>query len=260
MRDTDNEFILRVWTNLEMLAPQVAERILTAWSSESSFRPELFATGEPVRRDLAREGIGAALSLWTTRMIPLMLRRKSNPRFTASLALGQCSVWMPRNTEDDAVVSLFRFIIPLFEATFGCATTWDSFCAKHQVRFEDRLGVNEMLVGLQNPQEMIPGIYWITYFGCDLVSAVGPALRTAPSYKAEDVSGGVLVTAYRASSSIGSAEALEKEKAIARHLGASTVFDVATVDASSLGLSRKTAEMIEAEIRARRDPGSFQAN
>jgi hypothetical protein len=254
-RSENSEYLLRFVSGVELR--DTARHILESWFPESEFRPEFYGLGEPIREAIS--SLVDAATAWEGSESGIMLRRRTPPIYTADISGKTCTVWLSHRAGDDGADRMIRFLVPLMSSSFASACTRTAFRAKHWITFNDRVGETEMAVGLELGST-VPGIYWKTYFGRELLAALGEkrvfGLKAA---KVEALAGGCLVTAYESSDDCGTDRARLKEREIAEQLGAGQVFDISSVDPASLRLDPKTSEMIEAEFKARKD-GSLRSD
>lgn len=247
-------------------------RLLDAWCKtlSPSLTPEFFDLGEPIRHSFDDYGIDSAVEMWLSNGMGLMLRRRSKPKFIAEIDWFErekgldprlfpwsCSVSLHRDAGDDLAQKLLTFMIDQFEAAYGYVTDDDDLRRKHFVTFEDSTGTTEMYEGLDiEEDEVLPGIYWTTYFGPWAVGKIGKGrFRDLEAEKIVRINSGFLVTAYRSSSEIGSAKAAEIEEEMKGKLGSEHFFDKSLVDVESLKDTPEEAEEIEKlieEVKAKK--------
>jgi hypothetical protein len=191
-----------------------------------------------------------------------MLARKSKPRFLADVKWRRergkdqrpfpwgVTVYLAFSAGDELADVLLRFLIRHLDPAFGYITTRDEEREKHQISFQDRIGLVQQYKGL-DVEETLPGVYWKTFFG----KAVAPKLSSfenLPAYNIERFSGGWLVTAYKTARMSGTAEAREAEARITDWLGRSHFFAKENLDIESLKSDDQTVAMVEAAIRAKK--------
>ncbi len=269
-----NDSVVRVKTDKNLGSREFASALLGSWTSQidSRLRPEFFDLGEPIRRSLEKEGVEAALDLWTSNQMPVLLRRRTKPTLEADITWRPtkgkdprpypwgCTAWLNRSAGDDLAVTLFRFLIDHFKPAFGSISTEEDSRAKHWVTFEDRGGRSERYMGLDvgrfttittdYGKEVLPGVYWLTYFGPGAVAILGGDGRFAhlKAHKVEKVGVGYLVWAYPSISEMGTPAALQAEAAIRQQLGPDRFFDKAQVDIESLRTDEVTAARVERKV------------
>ena len=268
-----NDYLIRVKTNSHLGSRDFATRLLESWTRDldSKLRPELFDLGEPIRRSLESEGVEAAVNVWLTEQMPVMLRRRSKPKFEADIKWRPikgkdprpfpwgCTVWLNRSAGDDLALTLFRFLIDRFEPAFGSISTEEDLRAKHWIVFEDRGSRAEQYMGLDvgrfidivtdYGREVLPGVYWATYFGPGAKRIVRErSLDHLRAHGVENLGGGHLVRAYASSSEMGSPAAAQAEAEIMDQLGREHFFDKAQVNVEALKTDEVTAARVERKI------------
>jgi hypothetical protein len=260
---TMSEYDINVRTDKDIGSEHFVRDLLSAWCGELDvrLRPEFFGLGEPIRRSIAKEGIEAAVRTWVDSGMSVLLRRRSKPKFEASIEWWRreksldprpfpwgCSVTLSLSAGDELALKLFRFLIRYFEPAFGHISTYDDRRAKHFITYEDRVGQAEQYVGM-DVGETLPGVYWVTYFGPWSVKKVGEdRFATLKAYKVEPINSGYLVYAYSTVKEAGSSAAQEAENQIMNHLGRANFFDKALVNIEALKTDLETAEIIEKKI------------
>jgi hypothetical protein len=258
-----NDYVLRVKTDKNIGMREFASALLGSWSTDIDprLRPEYFDLGEPIRRSLEKEGVGAAVDLWVGSQMPVTQKGKDPRPFPWG-----CTVWMNRTAGDDLALTLFRFLIGHFEPAFGSISTEEDSRAKHWVTFEDRGGRSEQYMGLDvgrfvtittdYGREVLPGVYWLTYFGPGAKSIVGGhRFDRLQAFSVEKLDSGHLVRAYASSRDVGTPSAARAEAEIMDQLGREHFFDKAHVDIEALKTDDVTAARVEkriAEIKAAR--------
>jgi hypothetical protein len=257
-----NEFHFDVRTDKDLGSEDFVRSLLTAWCHEldKPLSPEFFDLGEPVRRSFAKEGLETAVRTWVDNGMPLLLKRRSKPKFEAAIDWRRnkgldprlfpwsCTVWLSLAAGDELALELFRFLIKYFEPAFGHISTYDDHRTKHFITFEDRGGQTEMYTGL-DVGETLPGVYWATYFGSWSVEKVGrDRFSNLKAYKVEPINSGYLVLAYRSIKEVGTLAAQEAEERITDHLGRANFFDKSLVDIETLREDPETAAMVEKKI------------
>lgn len=268
-----NDYVLRVKTEKDIGTRKFASELLGSWVNEidPGLRPEFFALGEPIRRSLEKEGVGAAVDLWVGRQMPVMLRRRTKPKLEASIdwrpIKGKdprpfpwgCTVWLDRSAGDELALNLFRFLVGHFEPAFGSITTEEDSRTKHWITFEDRTGRSEQYMGLDvgrfvsiitdYGREVLPGVYWTTYFGPGAKRIVGERnLERLEADRVERLGDGYLVRAYPTVNVAGAEAAHQAEDKIMEQLGAEHFFEKSRVNIGSLMTDQVTAARVEKKI------------
>lgn len=275
-----NDYVLRVKTEKDLGDRDFAASFLGSWIRDLDTRlhPEFFDLGEPIRRSFDKEGLGAAVDLWVSSQMPVMLRRRTKPKLEADIKWRHikgkdprpypwgCTAWLNRSAGDDLALTLFRFLVEHFEPAFGSISTEEDSRAKHWVTFEDRGGRSEQYMGLDvgrfitittdYGREVLPGVYWVTYFGLGAKTIVGEDhLAGLRAHSVEELAGGDLVRAYASSRDVGTPAAARAEAEIMDQLGREHFFDKTQVDIEALKTDEVTAARVErriAEIKASR--------
>ncbi len=210
--------------------------------------------------------------MWVDNKRPLYLTHRTKPRMMVATnwrpEKGKdlrpfpwgCTVWLARSAGDDLATRLFRFLIDHFEPAFGSISTEEDSRAKHFVIWQDRLGRAEQYMGLDvgrfvsvrtdYGREVLPGVYWITYFGLGVKRIVGERnLERLEADKVERLGDGYLVRAYPSVSAAGTEVARQSEGNIVDRLGREHFFDKAQVDIEALKTDEVTAARVEQQIQ-----------
>jgi hypothetical protein len=261
-----NRHIVDIRTDKDLGLESFVSTLLTEWYNlnEGRLRPEFFGVGEPVRRSFAKEGIAAATKTWVSKGMSLYLRRRSNPKFLAAIEWFRrekgldrrifpwsCTVWLEPVDDGELALQLLRFLIRHFEPGFGHVSTEEDERAKHFVRFEDVDGTTEMYLGqdITEPAQVLPGIYWLTYFGEWAVKKIErDRFRDLQAQKVERIGNGYLITAYPSISDAGSALATDSEQHVRLQLGTAHFFDKTLVEIAALKIHPETAALAEEKI------------
>jgi hypothetical protein len=259
-----NEFIVRVRTDKDLGSEALVRGLLEEWTQvlDPRLRPEYYDFGEPVRRPLVGGGLEQAIDAWLEGGPAIMLARRMKPRFLADIKWRRekggdrrpfpwgITIYLAFSAGDERADVMLRFLIRHLDPAFGYITTRDEEREKHQISFQDRIGLVQQYKGL-DVGATLPGVYWKTFFG----SAVTPRLSSfdrLPAHGVEEIAGGRLVTAYSAARMSGTREAREAEARIADWLGAKQFFDRGNVDLESLKSDDRTVEMIQSALRAQK--------
>jgi hypothetical protein len=257
-----NEFHFDVRTDKDLGSETFVRNLLTAWCNELDklLSPEFFDLGEPIGRSFAKEGLEVAVRTWVDNGMPLLLKRRSKPKFEANIDWRRnkgldprpypwsCTVWQSLAAGDELAIHLFRFLIRVFEPAFGHISTYDDHRAKHFITFKDRTGQAEEYHGL-DVGEKLPGIYWVTYFGPWAVEKIGKdRFSSLKAHKVEPINSGYLVFAYSSIKEVEALAAREAEGRIVDHLGRVNFFDKTLVDIEALITDPETAAMVEKKI------------
>lgn len=268
-----NDYVIRLKTDKNLGSEAFARDLLSSWRSQmpTALRPEYFDLGEPVRRSFEKEGLDCAVRMWVDNQMPLYLTHRTKPRMMVAMNWRPdkgkdprpfpwgSTVWLARSAGDDLAVTLFRFLIEHFEPAFGSVSTEDDSRAKHFVVWEDRGGTAEQYMGLDvgrfvsirtdYGREVLPGVYWITYFGLGAKGIAGEwRLENLHAEKVERLGDGYLVRAYSASSLAGTPTAHQAEAKVMDQLGREHFFDKARVNVETLKTDEVTAARVERKI------------
>jgi hypothetical protein len=268
-----NDYVIRLKTDKNLGTEAFARDLLSSWRDEmpTTLRPEYFDLGEPVRRSFEEEGLERAVRMWVDNQMPLYLTHRTKPRMMVAMnwrpdkgkdprpfAWGS-TVWLARSAGDDLAAALFRFLIRHFEPAFGSVSTEEDSRAKHWVTFEDRLGRTEQYVGfdvgrfvairVDYGRDVLPGIYWQTYFGPGARAIVGERpFEHLRANAVEKLGDGYLVRAYSSSSEVGTPKAHQAEGEIMDQLGRERFFDKAQVNREAMKTDEVTAARVERKI------------
>jgi hypothetical protein len=268
-----NDYVLEVKTAKDLGSEDFAHSLLSAWRTQlhPKLGPEFFALGEPIRRRFDDEGVEGAVRLWLANKMPVMLRRKSRPRFVADIKWRSdkgkdprpfpwgCHVFLDRSAGDDLALDLFRFLVNRFEPAFGSISTEEDSRAKHFVVWQDRGGTAQQYMGLDigrfvtvridYGREVLPGVYWITYFGPGAKRIVAErCLEHLQADQVEKLGDGYLVRAYPSSNEAGTPAAHQAEGKIEDQLGREHFFDKAQVNVEALKTDEVTAARVERKV------------
>lgn len=231
-----SDFKINIETRLPIHHGNIATGFLEEWCSESlpAIRPERWGKGEPARHVIQDTSLADIISTWT--QVPLIFRRLTPPRLTLSFnwrfnvgrdtrpypwdAVG----WMARSAGDAAAVELLRLLIKHFSPGFGSLTTDQDSRDRHLTDWPHV--VNGQMVGKatgfrgNHVGATLPGIYWRTYFGPDLVTDLGieGIIGKIPSH-AQICGEGVLLQPYERSQSIGTPSARYAEEELMNLIG-----------------------------------------
>jgi hypothetical protein len=98
-------------------------------------------------------------------------------------------------------------------------------------------------------REVLPGVYWVTYFGPGALEIVGKApFQHMKADRVEKLGDGYLVRAYPSGRTAGSDAAYQAEREIREQLGKKHFFDKSQVDIGSLKTDEVTAARVERRI------------
>ncbi len=261
-----SDYIIRIQTDKDLGSEEFVRGLLSGWFREvdENLRPEFFDLGEPVRRSFAAEGVDAAIDTWLSNGMSLYLRRRSKPKFLAAtewfrrekgrdprLFPWSVTIWLSPLAGDSATSDLLRFLIRHFEPAFGLVTTKRDYQDKHFLTFEDFDGTTEKYLGqdILEGDQILPGVYWITYFGPWSAEKLGRAHFANLNANIEEIGGGYLTSAYSFSSEAGSPPAREKENQITTQLGKKHFFDKELVNIDGLKTDPEAARVVEEKIQ-----------
>lgn len=258
-----NDYIVAVKTNKDMGSESFVRRLLEEWCNElgDHLKPEFFGLGEPVRQSFASLGIETAVETWVSQGMSLYLRRRTKPKFLASIEWFRrekgldrrlfpwsCTVYLSPSAGSETALKLLKFLIRHFDPAFGYITTYQDDRDKHFISFPIRQGTTEMYTGMDimEDEEILPGVYWTTYFGPWAVEKIGKErLFEVKAENFEWLNDGCLIQAYPVLSSAGSSPARESEAQIVDWLGKRNFFNVADVDIELLRTNLEPADRPE---------------
>jgi hypothetical protein len=269
-----NDLLIEIKTDKNIGTERFARDLMGSWRElvPIELRPEYFDRGEPVRRSFEKEGLDRAVRMWVNNQMPLYLTRRTKPRMMVATnwrpEKGRdprpypwgCTVWLNRSAGDDLALTLFRFLIDHFEPAFGSISTEEETRTKHRLTWEDPPGTASQYMGLDvgrfvsiridYGREILPGVYWVTYFGAGAKRIVGERnLERLEADKVERLGGGYLVRAYPSVTAAGSEAAHKAERRIMETLGEEHFFDKNEVDTSALRTDEVTAARVERKIQ-----------
>jgi hypothetical protein len=177
---------------------------LIEWLAEGPFAPELFDAAEPVRRKLARSEWPQAADMLSGapahRGGTLFLQSKK-PRATFVFA------WFPAGTAEwyaeidgallaraggrDKIVEFLAGLFGAFPVVFAGVSAEEDWNARHWVTEEDEDGGETTTKHGLDLRGCLPGVYWMTVFGTELVEHFGAArLRATSAAQAMDLGAG----------------------------------------------------------------------
>jgi hypothetical protein len=275
-----NRYVIELKTDKTIGTETFARDLLTSWFGglPAELCPEYFDRGEPVRRSFEKEGLERAVRMWVDNQRPLYFSRRTRPRMMVSTRWRAekgldprpfpwgATVWLDRSAGDTLATKLFCFLIDQLEPAFASITTEEDSRDKHWITFEDRTGRSEQYMGLDVGRfvtittdygtDVIPGVYWLTYFGPGAKAIVGERrFEHLEADKVERLGDGYLVRAYASVSVAGTEAAHQEELKIMDQLGREHFFDKSRVNLEVLKTDEVTAARVERlieQIKARR--------
>lgn len=268
-----NDYFLRVATSKDLGNEAFVHSFLTDWRSDPGLYPEFFGLGEPIRRKFESGTVDAAAQLWLGQQMPVMLRRQTKPRFVADIWWRPdkgadprpypwgCHVFLSQAAGDELALRLFGFLVDHFEPAFGSIATVEDSRAKHQVAWREgdehvsqHMGLDVgkfVTTTIDYGREVLPGIYWVTYFGPGAAELVGrAALECLEADRVERLRSGFLVRAYPSARASTTQPAHAAEAQIMKQLGREHFFDKLQVDVESLNTDEVTAARVERKVAA----------
>ena len=268
-----DDYFLRVGTSRDLGQETFVHSLLSAWRSriDPRLRPEFFGSGEPVRQRFENGTVEEAARLWLNNRMPVMLRRKSKPRFLADIwwraDKGKdprpypwgCHVFLDRSAGDELALSLFSFLIDHFEPAFGLISTVEDSRAKHRLTWPEGREHVSQFMGLDLGRfittttdfgrDVLPGVYWVTYFGPGAMEIVGKApLQDLKADRVEKSGEGFVVRAYPSVRAAGTEAARQAESEIKDQLGKEHFFDKTQVNVEALRTDEVTVARVERKI------------
>lgn len=272
-----NNYVIEIRTSKGLGTESFARDLLSSWRDQmpTELRPEYFDLGEPVRRSFEKEGLDRAVRMWVDNQMPLYLTRRAKPRMMVATSWRSdkgkdprpfpwgCTVWLARSAGDDLAVMLFRFLIDHFEPAFGSVSTEEDSREKHRLTWEDPPGTASQYMGLDvgrfvsittdYGREVLPGVYWVTYFGPGALAVVGRrSLGDLEANRVEAYGNGFLVWAYPSVGEAGTASGREAEARIIEQLSRECFFDRSQVDIKARKTDEFTAAVIEKKIQEKK--------
>lgn len=256
------EYVINLKTNIDLGSEDFVAPLLTEWtkSLEPTLRPDRFDLGEPVRRDLEKEGVGVAIQTWVNARMPLYLKRVKNPKFMTAISWRAnkgldkklfpwgCSVWLSVSAGDERAVALMKFLVSHFKPAFAFLTSYEDERMKHFVSVQDKGTRIEKYMGL-DLGKTLPGIYWKTFFGQWAKDKVGVEnIKKLKAQHVEAFCGGSLISAYSSCAEAGSESARKTELEIIHQLGSEHFFDKNSVNVETIKMPLDTVKLVEQKI------------
>lgn len=236
-----NNYLIELQTNFNFGEANYVEGLLRSWCRhpDKTLRPEKFGLGEPVRRSIAEEGEDAVVKTWIDHQASLLLKRVTKPKFHVDMnwrpTIGLdtrpypfgCTVWLALYAGDEKAIALLKWMIQQFKPEFAFVTTYDDYLKRHFAKVPNRFGTVEKILGT-DVRATLPGIYWCTYFGPEVLSRV-PELSVCAgiAFDQIDFQSGVLLRVFESSSEIGSSPAAKGIDSIYEMLGKEKFFNLA---------------------------------
>lgn len=138
---------------------------------------------------------------------------------------------LSQKEEQDSLVSFLTTLFRNFPVIFGGVAAEEDWNAKHWIVETHEDGEDSIKVGL-DLERCIPGIYWMTVFGAELVSHFGrDVILSAPDCETIDLGEAGVVLLLKVSPTEGNQDQrARQEQAIVNVLGAKYFFDIAKPD------------------------------
>jgi hypothetical protein len=205
------------------------------------FTPAAFDTVEPIRRKFDAEDLDTPAALLTSAPRELLLKRQ-RPNLLASIRwlIGRRRPWSwtiwfgdePYGSESFAAATLVPFLLDVtagFPPVFAFCSSNTDLDAKHTLRSpttNEWAGERGLFM---EPQDGLPGVYWFTFFGAELVTYFGRgALLTIEADQAIDCGASGVAVVLHSSPSAGSAGSRrDRERDVVERLGEEFFFDAA---------------------------------
>ena len=258
-------YLLDIKTDKNLGEENFLKNFLKTWYNDLDIKlkPEFFSIGEPVNKSIYERGIEAAINTWIEEEMAIMLRRKTDPKFTVTFkwrpekGLDQrifpwgCSVWFAKKAKSDLPIHLFKFLIEFMEPAFGYITEWNEWKNKHRITYETKIGIVEESLGDSIlPNSHLPGVYWLTYFGKWAIDFIGAEkFKKLENYEVKSLENGLLVKSYENCFQAETSEAIKAEKEIISILGKEKFFDISKVDIEKLRQEHEKNSPSEEEIQ-----------
>ena len=237
-----DELIFRALTRHSFPTPASAVPLLQSFvEAGDPFTPTHYGSHEPVHTPFSPTDLAAPAQMLSDPPRELLLKR-SRPSLLANLCwmVNRARPWPwtirfgPPWTHGKACETsrLANFLIQVccgFSPVFAACATFEDWSLKHTIRDpetnEDR-GMRGMIL---NPGEGLPGVYWLTFFGAELVGFFGrKQLKAMRAHLTIDCgSSGIGIMPYESPTEGTSAWRRELEAGIVQALGTEYFFDLA---------------------------------
>ncbi|MEU9457287.1 hypothetical protein [Streptomyces sp. NPDC048312] len=235
----ENIFRASVYTPLDIADSHTAKRL---WSvlDDPTVAPRRFDSIERARLDFDSRNFKPACDIYSAEDV--LFVRGSNAGFKAMFSqltdtLAKWTFWW--NLEAMAGPTCDSWLNWLYELSrklppyYGYACSVAEYEAKHEIVDADETGSTIRTVGVSAAdfQRFLPGVYWITIFGMELVDHFGPKLQSLPNTQCVRITPSqtaVLLNSPVTPKSMN--ERLRTETHLAELLGSKYFFDRARVD------------------------------
>jgi hypothetical protein len=233
-----SKFVIHITTDIDMGPPAFKEGFLEGLVREVNphLRAERFGFGEPVDREIRKEGLKTVLDEWAASQMAPMFSRATSPQYLldlnwrakkgkdAELFPWGCTLWLDAPATESDAIEFFRFLIGNLKPVFGYITSEEEDRRKHCVQFKTKHGLAEEFRGL-SVGASLPGIYWVTFFGPWAISRLHRLNEQFHSrFDTEHFMDGVLIKAYQEFSTCGTRVGKARESEILKVLGQENFF------------------------------------
>ncbi|MFD9869086.1 hypothetical protein ACFXI8_26560 [Streptomyces niveus] len=231
MSDT---FRASLYTPLDIADSHTAQ---TLWSAINNplISPRRFDSVERARIEFDARSCEAARDIYSTEGV--LFIQGANARFTAMFSqltdsLSKWTFWwdldaMVGSVGEQWLQWLYRLIRQL-PPYYGLACSADEYAAKHRAVGSDDIGGATRMVGVSSADfhRFLPGVYWLTIFGAELVDHFGAALQSLPDTRCVTISPSNMAVLLDSPAKPESmAERLRTEARLTETLGADYFFD-----------------------------------
>jgi hypothetical protein len=246
-------FRIRLFTSHDLSDQSTLGRL---WSllDDPVVRPTKYDSSEQTRKEFRPDAVADAAELYENRRY--LFVRGASADFLAQFnrardPLSAWTMWLDATAlegerADDWLQWLFR-VCGEFPVLFGLGSTEEEQSAKHaNVQATDRGGVVRGARGISINEffQYLPGLYWLTIFGPELVRAFGEdKLSALPGVRVHEIGSGQIAIELDEPPETDDLDArLEKEADLADRLGAEFFFDRNRPDVEF----RQVPELLEA--------------
>lgn len=216
---------------------------------EGIFFPERFGYGEPARYKLKDYGISGIVKKWSEGNCGIYLETLGKKKITYDISPSRKAHY-PRKYPDrlrihfskyfienahEKILDLVKLLHNLFDSYYISVADFEDLDKKHYFKFKIKWGVASQYEG-RDPEEKIPGIYWLNVVGPKYVMKIGKSKfdKIPDKYKEELDDGGFIVKPYNSPQDYNTAEGTKAEEEIKQCFGKEIIFDRSLVDIEEL--------------------------
>lgn len=238
------QIYIRILTDENLGHSDFISGFLKDWFSRyKHLAPERFSHGEPVNRKIDPNDLSEVEFEWK---IPpsLMFRKVSRPKYLLDIKWREnkgldkrpypwgASIWLNYSQGRNYALEFFEFLINWFNPAFGYVTLYSDESYKHYEALIPQYKNGKYIGKAQSNWggdigETLPGIYWLTYISEKVVDV--KLLKSLDDITLKKVSDyGRIINPYQNIEIIGSSEAIDIEKQVAKRLHPVKFFDLDT--------------------------------